>query len=51
MGVKALLLRQLGESFERQFEEEVEYTTNTLRGAKAAEAFSEFITRKGLKQP
>jgi enoyl-CoA hydratase len=51
MGVKALLLRQMGESLERQFEEEVEYTTNTMRGAKAAEAFPEFIARKGLKQP
>jgi enoyl-CoA hydratase len=51
MGVKALLLKQMGENLERQFEEEVEYTTNTMRGAKAAEAFPEFIARKGLKQP
>ena len=51
VGVKALLLKQLGESLERQFEAELEYTTNTLRGAKAADAFPEFIARKGLKQP
>jgi enoyl-CoA hydratase len=51
VGVKALLLKQLGESLERQFEEELDYTTNTLRGAKAADAFPEFIARKGLKQP
>ena len=41
-------MRQLGESLEQQFEEEVEYTTNALRGAKAADAFPEFIARKGL---
>ena len=51
VGVKALLLKQLGESLERQFEDELEYTTNTLRGAKAADAFPEFIARKGLRQP
>src|SRR5215469_17631950 len=48
VGIKALLLRQLGEGLERQFEEELEYTTHTLRGAKAADAFPEFIARKGL---
>ena len=51
VGVKALLLQQLGESLERRFEAEFEYTTHTLRGAKAAAAFPDFIARKGLKQP
>ncbi len=49
MGVKALLLEQLGESLERQFDAEFDYTTHVLRGAKAADAFPDFITRKGLR--
>ncbi|HVC63041.1 MAG TPA: enoyl-CoA hydratase/isomerase family protein [Acetobacteraceae bacterium] len=47
MGVKALLLRQKGESLERQWAEEQDYTTHVLRGAKAEDAFPEFIARKG----
>ena len=47
MGVKALLLRQKGESLERQWAEERDYTTHVMRGAKAEDAFPEFIARHG----
>ena len=46
MGVKALLLQQQG--LEAQFNAKHEYTTHVLRGAKAKDAFPEFISRKGL---
>jgi len=48
MGVKALMLQQLGQGLEEQFNAEQEYTTHVLRGAKARDAFPDFITRKGL---
>src|SRR5271163_3020229 len=41
MGVKALLLRQLGENLERQWQIEHDYGINVMRGAKAADAFPE----------
>ncbi len=47
MGVKALLLRQKGKSLEEQWAEEKDYTTHVLRGAKAEDAFPEFIARRG----
>lgn len=47
MGVKALMLRQLGEGLEAQWQQEVDYTTHVLRGAKAEDAFPDFIARKG----
>ena len=46
-GVKALLLQQKGESLERQYEIEHDYTTHVMRGAKAEDAFPDFIARKG----
>jgi enoyl-CoA hydratase/carnithine racemase len=46
-GVKALLLRQKGQNLEQQWAAEHEYTTNVLRGAKAEDAFPEFIARRG----
>jgi len=46
MGVKALLLQQLGENLERQWQAEHDYGVNVMRGAKAADAFPEFIARK-----
>src|SRR5271157_4072626 len=49
MGVKALLLQQLGESLDRQWQAERDYTTRVLRGAKAADAFPDFIARKIAK--
>ena len=48
MGVKALMLQQMSQGLEEQFNAEQEYTTHVLRGAKAKDAFPEFITRKGL---
>jgi enoyl-CoA hydratase len=48
MGVKALLLKQKGESQEAQWAAEYEYTTKVMRGAKAKDAFPEFLARKGL---
>jgi enoyl-CoA hydratase/carnithine racemase len=47
MGVKALLLKQKGENLEQQWAEEHDYTTHVLRGAKAEDAFPEFIARRG----
>jgi enoyl-CoA hydratase/carnithine racemase len=47
MGVKALLLRQKGKSLEGQWSEEQDYTTHVLRGARAEDAFPEFIARHG----
>src|SRR5919198_1326683 len=47
MGVKALLLKHMGHSLEEQWAMEWDYTTNEVRGAKAEDAFPEFIARKG----
>jgi enoyl-CoA hydratase len=47
MGVKELLLQQMGRSLEEQWTLERDYTRNVVRGAKAEEAFPEFIARKG----
>jgi enoyl-CoA hydratase/carnithine racemase len=47
MGVKALLLRDMGANLEEQWKNERDYTTNVVRGAKAEAAFPEFIARKG----
>jgi enoyl-CoA hydratase len=51
MGVKELLLKQMGRSLEEQWAMERDYTTNVVRGAKAEEAFPEFIARKGRPLP
>ena len=45
MGVKALLLQDMGRSLEEQWTNEREYTTKVVRGAKAEAAFPEFIAR------
>jgi enoyl-CoA hydratase/carnithine racemase len=50
MGVKALLLRDLGANLEEQWTNEREYTTKVVRGAKAEQAFPEFIVRRGRPQ-
>src|SRR5690348_12166276 len=47
IGVKQLLLEQKGESLERAYEIEHHYTTHVMRGAKAEDAFPEFIARRG----
>ncbi len=48
IGIKALMLKQMTQGLEEQYQTEHEYTTHVLRGAKAKDAFPEFITRKGL---
>jgi hypothetical protein len=48
-GVKALMLKQMAMNLQQQCDAEHEYTTHVLRGAKAKDAFPEFIARKGLK--
>jgi enoyl-CoA hydratase/carnithine racemase len=47
MGIKALLLRQRGENLERQWREERDYTTHVFKGARAEQAFPEFLARHG----
>jgi enoyl-CoA hydratase len=47
MGVKHLLLQQLGEGLEAQWAAEKDFTTHVMRGARAEDAFPEFIARKG----
>ena len=51
MGVKALLLRDMGCDLEEQWQNERDYTTTVVRGAKAEAAFPEFIARKGRPLP
>jgi enoyl-CoA hydratase len=47
IGIKALLLDQMGQNLEQQWLKERYYTTHVVRGAKAEEAFPEFIARRG----
>jgi enoyl-CoA hydratase len=47
MGIKTLLLKQKAQSLQQQWTEERHYTTHVVRGAKAEDAFPEFIARKG----
>jgi enoyl-CoA hydratase/carnithine racemase len=51
MGVKALLLQDMGRTLEEQWANERNYTTHVARGAKAEAAFPEFIARKGRPLP
>jgi len=48
MGIKSLMLQQMTQNLQEQFDAEKEYTTHVLRGAKAKDAFPDFIERKGL---
>ena len=47
MGVKALMLQQMGQGLEQQWAMERDYTTQVVRGAKAEDAFPDFIARRG----
>jgi enoyl-CoA hydratase/carnithine racemase len=47
VGIKALLMKQKAQSVPDQFAEERHFTTHVMRGAKAEDAFPEFIARKG----
>ncbi len=48
IGIKALLLKQMTQDLEAQWDEERRYTTQVVRNAKAREAFPEFMARKGI---
>jgi enoyl-CoA hydratase/carnithine racemase len=47
MGIKQLLLKQMAQNLEEQWAEERHFTTHVVKGAKAEEAFPEFIARRG----
>jgi enoyl-CoA hydratase/carnithine racemase len=47
IGIKALLLKQMTQNLEQQWAEERHFTTHVVRGARAEEAFPEFIARHG----
>src|SRR5205085_1592376 len=47
MGIKTLRLKQMTQSLEEQWAEERHFSTHVVRGAKAEEAFPEFIARHG----
>lgn len=47
IGIKTLMLKQMTQSLEEQYEEERHFTTHVVRGARAEEAFPEFIARRG----
>jgi enoyl-CoA hydratase/carnithine racemase len=47
IGIKTLLLKQMARNLEEQWEEERHFTTHIVRGARAEEAFPEFIARRG----
>jgi enoyl-CoA hydratase/carnithine racemase len=47
MGVKALLLKDMGRTLEEQWANERSYTTTVVKGARAEAAFPEFIARRG----
>jgi enoyl-CoA hydratase/carnithine racemase len=51
MGVKALLLKHMGRNLEEQWAIERDYTTHEFKGARAEEAFPEFIARRGRPLP
>jgi enoyl-CoA hydratase len=51
MGIKEILMRDMGRNLEEQWANERDYTTHVMRGAKAEEAFPEFIARKGRALP
>src|SRR5438128_9514396 len=47
MGVNALLLEHMGRNLEEDWPADRDYTTNVVRGAKAEEAFPDYIAREG----
>ena len=51
MGIKALLLKQLGQDLAGQYAEEIHYGTHVMKGARAEDAFPDFIARKGRALP
>ena len=51
IGLKKLLLQDMGKDLRTQWENEKHFTTHELRGAKAENAFPEFIKRHGRPLP
>jgi enoyl-CoA hydratase len=47
MGIKELMLQQMSQNLEGQYEAERQFTTHVMRGARAEDAFPEFIARRG----
>jgi enoyl-CoA hydratase/carnithine racemase len=47
IGIKALMLQQMKQDLEEQYEAERHFTTHVMRGAKAEDAFPDFIKRRG----
>jgi enoyl-CoA hydratase/carnithine racemase len=47
IGVKELMLLGLGKPLHTQWEHEIDHGKNVLKGAKAEDAFPDFIARKG----
>jgi enoyl-CoA hydratase/carnithine racemase len=46
-GLKPLLVRQLGHGLDAQWAAKKDYPTHVMRGARAADAFPDFIARTG----
>jgi hypothetical protein len=46
-GIKRLLLKQMAEDLEAQWQEERDFAKSEFPNAKAEDAFPEFIARKG----
>jgi enoyl-CoA hydratase len=47
IGIKKLLLEEMGQNLEASWETEKHFTTHVLRGAKAEDAFPDFIAKHG----
>src|SRR5215471_9174566 len=47
VGIKQLMLKQMKQDLEEQYDAERHFTTHVVRGAKAEDAFPEFIARRG----
>ena len=47
IGIKSLMLKQMSQDLEAQWQAELDFARTEFRNAKAEEAFPEFIARKG----
>ena len=47
VGIKQLMVKQMSQNLEEQYEAERHFTTHIVRGAKAEDAFPDFIARHG----
>jgi enoyl-CoA hydratase/carnithine racemase len=51
IGIKSLLMKQMTQNIEEQYAEERHFTKHVVKGAKAEDAFPEFIARRGRPLP